>query len=119
MENETPSANQSFLLASALKPLSFIKYQLVFQISDNIRYLKSFNILTEKGAIINKYYLKSPLHFDEKVNIEQIICELLFPETGNSNDTSWKNKKTKKRKNRIDQQAKHDAVNYLFNELGL
>ncbi|MBK6964940.1 MAG: hypothetical protein IPH20_13630 [Bacteroidales bacterium] len=63
--------------------------------------------------------MKNLVHFDETSNIEQIICEYLFPEEGKSSPSYYKDKKRKKRKSTIDQKAKDDAVNYLFNELGL
>lgn len=119
MVTKVSSAKQNFLLASELRPLSFIKYQLVFQVSDDIRYLKSFNILSEEGAIIKKIYLKNLVHFDETSNIEQIIIEYLFPEESKSSPSYYKDKKAKKKKCTIDLKAKDDAVNYLFNELGL
>lgn len=119
MKTKVSSANQNFLLASELRPLSFIKYQLVFQVSNDTRYLKSFNVLTEGGEIIRKIYLKNLLLFDESANIEQIIIEYLFPEEGKSSPSYYKDKKAQKRKSNIDLKAKDDAVNYLFNELGL
>jgi hypothetical protein len=119
MCNESLSVKQDFLLASDLKSLSFIKYQLVYQVRDDNRYLKSFNILTREGTLIKKIYLKELLLLDESTDFEHIITEHLFSSHQEFHNQDRSKRKTSRKKAEVDPAARVDAINYLRSSLGI
>lgn len=111
----TNKSDNSFLMSTKPIPLSFLKYQMVYQFKDNLKYLKSFNILKE-DKILRKYYLDELVLFDDKLKIEEIILHRLLSETEvKVNNT----KSTKPKRKKPDLEARSQAASELFSNLGL
>lgn len=105
----------SFLISTNPTPLLFLKYQLVFQIDGDSKYLKSFNLLLG-NKILKKFYLNSLVLFDDKINIEEIIYNKIL----NEPEVKTENLKgSKSPKNKIDPKARSKAASELFSNFGM
>jgi hypothetical protein len=105
----------SFLLAENPRVLSFIDYQLVYESNRNGMYIKSINFL-HNGMFLKKVYLKSSILCDSETNLELIICKILFPEF---NQKAKIPKGNHKSETKPDEQARFQAANDLFSNLGI
>lgn len=105
----------SFLMSTNPIPLSFLKYQLIYQFKNNLKYLKSFNILLE-NKILKKYYLDELVIFNDKLNIEEVISNRIICESEVKKNNY---KSTKPNKKKTDSKARSQAACELFSNLGL
>ena len=118
MKTDAP-IEANFYLMSA-KPLSFLKYQAVYQLIDGERFLRSINFL-KQGKVITKFRLQEMLLFDDKLDINEIIIQLVFRDhnTEQSSISKSSNKKRPGFGKNVDQNARNKAACNLFTSLGI
>lgn len=107
--------HSSFLLADNPKSITFIDYQLVYESNQNDMYIRSVNFL-HNGKFLKKVYLNPSILCSSETNYELVIRTILFPDHDQSIKMSAGNHKSK---TKPDDQARFQAANDLFSNLGI
>lgn len=110
---------ETILLASAMKPLMFIQYQLVYEIKQGEKYIRSFNLLYN-GKILKKVYLDHLIKAEDESEIELITTEMISNVIYvNGNKKSSKSGKTHRKKSPVDQAAREKAAHDILKMFNL
>lgn len=119
MQAKVIKRNEDYLISGSIKAMAFLSYQTVYCIKNGETFLKSFNIV-HNGKTIRKFYLETIIPLPQCHNPEQIILQQIFPkEKAEKADKETKSKKKEKVKTKADSQARQQAANDLFIQLGL
>jgi hypothetical protein len=111
----TPVKCDSFLMSSNAIPFTSLKYQLVYQIKENKKYLKSFNILLGNKTL-KKYYFDALVLLDENVKVEELIFNRIMNE---KEPVEVKPKSSNRPKKKVDSKARSTAAADLLSTFGL
>lgn len=110
---------ETILLASAIKPLMFIQYQVVYEIKQGEKYVRSFNLLSN-GKILKKVYLDHLIKAEDESEIEMITSEMIrnvIYEKGNKKFS--KSGKTQRKKSSVDHAARVKAAHDILEMFNL
>jgi hypothetical protein len=105
--------NDNFLLSAKPESLSFLKFQVIYQIKEKKKFIRSVNFL-HGDKIIKKIYLKNMLPCNQDINIEPVIINLLFKDLIENDSKVSKSKNMKP-----DADARIKAATNLLTDLGL
>jgi hypothetical protein len=107
-----------FMLTSVPTELSFLQYQVDYQISGSLRYVKSFTIFMGSRKI-RKYTLKKMLLVDQPLSIGHIITEVMFDGVDLNNCKDFTERDFKKTTHKtLNTEARNQAASKLFSDLG-
>lgn len=121
MTKKTAITNRTedYLISVGDKEFSSLTYQMVYCVENDVKYVKSFNILY-KAKIIRKVYMDRMIPIAQITDPEEFIVQYILPaqhDKEQERSTSWTNKENTK--TRPDKKARQKAASDLFSDLGL